>query len=161
MKNYPESAVRRAMKVLEVILKATAREIKWIEAADILGVTPRTMRRLHERYKAEGFSGLLDKRRGKPSGRRASFELVEKVLCLYATQYFDFNVKHFHEHLVEKHGLSCSYTWTKNLLQEAGYVKRGKGRGGHRKRRERRVLFGQMLHLDGSDHEWLALRPGE
>jgi hypothetical protein len=93
--------------------------------------------------------------------RRVPGEIVEKVLCLYMTEYFDFNVKHFHEQLVEKHGLPYSYTWLKNLLQEAGYVKRGKGRGGHRKRRERRALLGQMLHLDGSDHEWLALVPGE
>ena len=52
---------------------------------------------------------------------------MEKVLC--ADKYFDSNVKHFHERLLTKHGLSCSYTWTKNLLQEAGDVKRGKGRG--------------------------------
>lgn len=70
-------------------------------------------------------------------------------------------MKHFHEQLLNRHGLSCSYTWTKNLLQTAGYVKRSKGRGGHRRRRERRPLFGQMLHLDGSEHEWLALKPGE
>lgn len=161
MKLYPESAMRRAMKVVEVILKAMAREIKWIQAADILGVTPRTIRRMRAAYQEQGIGGLSDRRRGRPSSRRAPYDLVEKVLCFYAEKYFDFNVKHFHEHLVSKHGLSCSCTWTKNLLQEAGYVKRGKGRGGHRKRRPRRALFGQMLHLDGSKHEWLALRPGE
>jgi transposase len=161
MKLYPESAMRRAMKVLEVILKAMAREIKWIQAADILGVTPRHIRRMRMAYQEQGIGGLSDRRRGRPSPRRAPYGLVEKVLCLYADKYFDFNVKHFHEQLVSRHGLSCSYTWTKNLLQEAGYVKRGQGRGGHRKRRERRPLLGQMLHLDGSEHEWLALRPGE
>ena len=70
-------------------------------------------------------------------------------------------MKHFPEQLVSRQGLSCSYTRVKNLLQEAGYIERSKGRGGHRKRRERRPLFGQMLHLDGSEHEWLALKPGE
>jgi transposase len=161
MKNYPESAARRAMKVTEVILKALAREIKWIQAADILGVTPRTIRRMRAAYQEQGVGGLLDRRRGQPSVRRVPCEMVEKVLCLYVTEYFDFNLKHGHEQLVEKHGIPYSYTWLKNLLQEAGYVKRGKGRGGHRKRRERRALLGQMLHLDGSDHEWLALVPGE
>lgn len=161
MKQYPESAVRRAMKVVEVILKAIGKEIKWIQAADILGVTPRHIRRLRAAYQEQGIDGLYDRRRGQPSRRRAPFDLVEKVLCLYHEKYFDFNVKHFHEQLVGRHGLSCSYTWVKNLLQEAGYVKRRKGRGGHRKRRERRPLFGQMLHLDGSEHEWLALRPEE
>ena len=103
---------------------------------------------------------MNDRRRGRPSPRRAPYEPAEKVLCLYADKYFDFNVKHFHEQLVGKHGLSCSYTWTKNLRQEAGYVKRSQGRGGHRQRRPRRPRFGQMLHLDGSDHEWLATQPG-
>jgi hypothetical protein len=161
MKQYPESAVRRAMKVVEVILKAIGGDIKWIQAADILGVTPRHIRRIRTAYQEQGIGGLYDRRRGQPSVRRGPYDLIEKVLCLYHDKYFDFNVKHFHEQLVAKHGLCCSYTWTKNLLQEAGYVKRGKGRGGHRKRRERRPLFGQMVHLDGSRHEWLALRPGE
>jgi transposase len=161
MKLYPESVVRRAMKVMEVILKAIGKEIKWIQAADILGVTPRTIRRMRAAYQEQGVGGLIDKRRGQPSKRRAPYDLIEKVLCLYHDKYFDFNVKHFHEQLVGKHGLTCSYTWVKNLLQEGGYVKRSKGRGGHRKRRERRPLFGQMVHLDGSRHEWLALRPGE
>jgi len=161
MKRHPGSAERRAMKEREVILKAIAGEIKWIQAADILRVTARTMRRKREALRAYGIRGLIDKRRGSLSPRRAPYEVVEKVLRLYREEYFDFNIKHFHEHLVRDHGVEYSYTWTKNLLQEAGYVKRQKGRGGHRRRRERRPIFGQMLHLDGSDHEWLSLRPGE
>ena len=60
MKMYPESVVRRAMKVLEVILKAINQEIKWIQAADILGVTPRTIRRMRAAYRASGGGGLHD-----------------------------------------------------------------------------------------------------
>ena len=160
-KQYPESAWRRAMKELEVILKAIGGEIKWIQAADILDVSPRTMRRKYHEYREHGVDGLVDRRRGSPSPRKAPYEVVEQVLKLYRDSYHDFNVKHFHEKLVEDHGIKYSYSWVKNLLQEAGCVKRGKGRGGHRKRRERRKLFGQMLHLDGSDHSWLALRPDE
>jgi transposase len=161
MKLYPESAVRRAMKRMEVILKAVAGEIKWIQAADILGVSARTITRIHWAYRHQGLDGLVDKRLGKPSARRAPYQLVEKVLKLYREECYDFNVKHFHDLLVKEHGLPYGYTWTKNLLQEAGYIKKGKGRGKHRKRRERRALFGQMLHLDGSDHQWLALKPDE
>ena len=117
----PESAVRRAMLVLEMIFKARARAIKWIQAADILGVTPRPIRRMRAAYQEQGIGGLNDRRRGRPLPRRAPFNLVKKVLCLDADYYFDINFKHFHEQLVGKHGLSCSYTWTKNLLREAGY----------------------------------------
>lgn len=160
-KIYSASAWRRSMKVQEIILKAIAGEIKWIQAADILGVSARTIRRKLRSYQEYGIDGLLDLRTCRPSRRRIPYAIVEQVLTLYREEYFDFNVKHFHENLQEKHGFVYSYTWVKDLLQRAGYVKRGKGRGGHRKRRERRPLFGQMLHLDGSDHKWLSLYPGQ
>jgi len=149
------------MRVQEVVLKAIAGEIKWIQAADILGVSPRTIRRQRKSYMEYGISGLLDLRTSRPSKRRIPYEIVESVLALYRDSYFDFNVKHFHEKLVEEHQIQVSYTWVKDLLQRTGYVKKAKGRGGHRKRRERRPLFGQMLHLDGSDHPWLALCPDQ
>jgi transposase len=159
MKTYPESALRRAMKVLEVILKAIAKEIKWIQAADILGVRPRTIRRWRAAYQEHGIDGLWNRRQGRPSPRRVPYEVVEKVLGLYVNEYLDYNIKHFHEILVKRYGITYSYTWTKNLLQEAGYVKRRPGRGGHRLRRPRRLLFGQMLHLDGSEHRPESGRP--
>lgn len=160
-KQYPGSAWRRAMKEQEVILRAISGELKWLQAADICGLSPRQMRRKHHAFKEFGVDGLLDRRRGRPSSRRIPYDVVEQVLRLYREDYFDFNVKHFHEHLVRDHGVAISYSSTRNILQECGLVKRGKGRGGHRKRRERRPVFGQMLHLDGSDHEWLLLCPGE
>ena len=86
---------------------------------------------------------------------------VEKVLKLYRENYHGYNVAHFHDKLVEQHGVTYSYSWVLKLLQSAGYVSKHKGRGGHRKRRERRPLFGQLIHLDGSDHCWLALCPEE
>lgn len=69
-KTYPESAWRWAMKVEEVMLKAIAGEIKWIQAADILGRSPRTVRRKLESYKKHGINGLLDMRTCRPSRRR-------------------------------------------------------------------------------------------
>ncbi|MCP4683644.1 MAG: ISNCY family transposase [Desulfobacterales bacterium] len=161
MARYPESVELRAMKEQEVLLKAVSGEIKWIQAADILSVSPRTIRRKWQTFVDHGISGLLDKRCGRPSTKRVPYETVEKVLKLYREEYYDFNVLHFHENLVSKHGIVYSYTWTKNLLQEAGYVRRKKGRGGHRKRRDRRPMFGQMIHLDGSEHQWLSLRSGD
>jgi hypothetical protein len=80
--------------------------------------------------------------------------VLQEVLRLYREQYFDFNVRHFHEKLVEQHNLQLSYTWVKTALQMAGLVKRARKRGKHRKRRERRPLPGMMLHIDGSHHSW-------
>jgi hypothetical protein len=158
---YPDSVVRRAMKEGEVILKAVAGELKWVQAAEICGLSCRQMLRKRRTWELKGVSGLLDGRRGRPSARKVPLAEAELILKLWREEYSRYNVKHFHERLVSDHGIDRSYTYVKDLLQSAGYVKRGKGRGGHRQRRERRPVFGQMVHLDGSDHEWLALRPGE
>jgi transposase len=142
------------MKLQEVLLRATAGKIKWWQAAEMIGISERQMRRWKKRYEASGFDGLLDRRRGVPSRRRVPQAQAELVVSLYRDQYFDLNVRHFHEKLVEEHQIELSYTWVKQALQAASLVKRKSKRGVHRKRRERRPLAGMMLHIDGSDHQW-------
>jgi transposase len=154
MDSYPKAAMERAMKVQEVILQAMAKKITWWQAAEILGISDRHMRRWRERYVEEGYNGLYDRRRGKPSRRRVPVATVEKVFALYRERYFDLNVQHFHEKLQAEHGMELSYTWVKQALQGAGLVARGRKRGVHRKRRERRPLPGMLLHIDGSRHQW-------
>jgi transposase len=154
MTYYSEAAVERAMKVQEVILRAVAKKITWIQAAEILGVTPRHMRRWKEKYEQFGFHALFDGRRGRASPRRVPSAVLDEVLRLYREQYFDLNVRHFHEKLTSEHGLAVSYTWTKGVLQGAGLVKRQPRRGGHRKRRARRPLPGMLVHIDASQHQW-------
>jgi transposase len=146
--------MERMMKIQEVILKAMAGKLKWWEAAEIIGVSDRTMRRWRERYQEHGYSGLWDYRKKSPSPKRIAVEVLEQVLGLYREKYFDFNVQHFHEKLKEEHGIKQSYTWVKTALQEAGLVERRKKRGSHRKRRPRRPLPGMMLHIDASEHDW-------
>jgi transposase len=154
MDYYPKAAMERAMKVQDVLLQAMARKITWWQAAEILGISDRHMRRWRERYEAEGYNGLFDRRRGKPSRRRVPVATVEKVFALYREKYFDLNVQHFHEKLAAEHGIELSYTWVKQALQGAGLVARGRKRGVHRKRRARRSLPGMLLHIDGSRHQW-------
>jgi transposase len=154
MEAYPRAAMERAMKVQDVMLQAMAKKITWWQAAEILGISDRHMRRWRERYVEEGYNGLFDRRRGKPWCRRVPVAMVEKVFALYREKYFDLNVQHFHEKLQAEHGIELSYTWVKQALQGAGLVARGRKRGAHRKRRERRPLPGMLLHIDGSRHQW-------
>ena len=154
MEAYPRAAMERAMKVQDVMLQAMAKKITWWQAAEILGISDRHMRRWRERYVEEGYNGLLDRRRGKPSRRRVPMATVEKVFALYREKYFDLNVQHFQEKLQAEHGIELSYSWVKQALQGAGLVARGGKRGAHRKRRERRPLPGMLLHIDGSRHQW-------
>jgi transposase len=152
---YSESAMERAMKIQEVILRAMAKKITWSQAAEIIGISDRQMRRWYGRYRKFGYDGLFDRRWGRPSPKRVPVETVERVLGLYRDRYFDLNVRHFCEKLRQEHDIPWSYTWVKTALQGAGLVKKGRQRGVHRRRRLRRPLPGMLLHLDGSRHRWL------
>jgi transposase len=146
--------MERMMKVQDVLLKAMAKKITWWAAAEIIGVTDRTMRRWRERMEEGGYAGLADRRKGKPSAQRIPVATVEKVLGLYQETYYDLNIRHFHEKLREEHGIELSYTWVQKALQGAGLVAKRHKRGPHRRRRPRRPLPGMMLHIDGSKHQW-------
>ncbi len=154
MDSYSQAAMERAMKLQEVMLRAMAKKITWWQAAEIIGISDRQMRRWHERLEEHGYDGLFDRRRGQPSPKRVPLATVEQVLGLYRDRYFDLNVQHFHEKLGEQHGIELSYTWVKQALQGAGLVAKGRKRGVHRKRRQRRPLPGMLLHIDGSRHRW-------
>ena len=152
---YPSSAVERAMKVQEVILRAIAGRLKWYQAAEILGISDRQMRRWKTHYERWGYEGLLDRRRQQPSPKRVPLEVVRQVLTWYRERYFELNVLHFHEKLRAEHGITLSYTWVKNVLQKAGLVAKDSRRGTHRQARPRRPLPGMLLHTDASPHAWI------
>ena len=156
MSYYGVTARERAMKFQEVILRAMAKKITWCQAAEIIGISDRQMRRWYQRYQEFGYDGLFDRRLGRPSPKRVPVETVERMLGLYRDRYFDLNVQHFCEKLRQEHGIHLSYTWVKTALQGAGLVKKGRQRGAHRRRRLRRPLPGMLLHLDGSRHRWLS-----
>src|SRR5262252_3108738 len=120
--------MERMMKLQDVLLKAMAKKITWWAAAEIIGVSDRTMRRWRERLEEHGYAGLADRRKGKPASHRVPLATVEKVMALYRDQYHDFNVRHFHEKLREKHQIELSYTWVYQALTGAGLVARRKKR---------------------------------
>ncbi len=124
-------------------------------AASVPGVTDRTFRRWVARYEAGGLAALKDKRVAGPSPRRASPEEVAALEALYRDGCAGWNVLHFyHEVYAGEHGGARSYTWVKSRLQEAGLVRKGRRKGAHRLRRERKPAEGMMLHQDASTHEW-------
>jgi len=154
---FPPKAVERAMQIKEVLLRAMNKEYSWLRAAEILGITPRGLRRLRERMERFGYQGLVDMRQGRPSPRRVPVAEVERILELYRERYAGFNGRHFWQIVRRDHGVKLSYSCVKQMLQGAGLIKKGRARGRHRRRRERKACFGEMLHLDGSLHRWLKL----
>ena len=152
---YSATEMERMMKVQDVLLKAMAKKITWLAAAEIIGVSDRTMRRWRIGMEKYGYSGLADRRKGKPSPQRIAVATVEEVLRLYREEYYDLNIRHFHEKLQDGHQIRLSYTWVQKALQGAGLVAKRHKRGPHRRRRPRRPLPGMLLHIDGSKHRWL------
>jgi len=150
----------RAVTIREVLARAMSGEYSWWQAAEILEMSPRTLRRWRLRWQRCGVQGLIDRRRGIPSKRRAPYEEVERILRLYRDRYRGFNGRHFHEIACREHAVRLSYSFVKKALQAAGLMRKYRSRGRHRMRRECRACLGEMLHVDGSPHAWLTLTPG-
>ena len=147
------------VKFTSVLSRYEAAELSQLEAAELLGVGERTFRRWRQRYEEEGAPGLLDRRLGKASGKRVPVDREAEVEALYRTRYSGFTAKHFHEHLVQRHGFAWGYTWTKTFLHSKGLLERAERRGAHRRKRPRRPMPGMMLHQDASRHAWLGGQP--
>ena len=125
------------------------------EAARLLGVCDRTYRRYLVRYDEQGMEGLVDRRLGQISHRRAPVDEIIALADLYNYRYQGFTVKHFYSWYQRSHGGIRSYTWVKKTLQGKGLVPKASRKGTHRKQRPRALYIGMMLHQDGSTHAWV------
>jgi winged helix-turn helix protein len=154
----------RMARIIDAIGLHQARKLSCVEAAELLGMSERHFRRLRDAYEAHGAEGIVDRRRGRMSGRRAGVDEIEWVIEEFRTRYFDFTAKHFHEAI---HGRPMAdgtsfvrgYTWTKSVLQGRGLTTKAPKRSAHRKKRARRPLPGMLVFQDGSQHAWLPQGP--
>lgn len=149
----------RRMRFEALLERHERGELSQVEAAEMLGVGERTFRRWRDRLRDEGPEGLIDRRIGKPSSRRAAEDEILRMLGLYREHYAEFTVKHFHEQLVKRHAYRLGYTVTKLHLHRSGLVKPAPRRSAHRKKRPRRPMAGMLLHQDASRHVWLDGAP--
>jgi transposase len=142
------------MQFEEIVKTWTESRLTQEEAARMLGVCARSFRRYLGKYREQGLEGLQDKRLTQASVRRAPVDEVVELVARYKKRHRGWNVKHFYS-WYQKDGGGRSYTWVKNKLQEDGVVSRAPRKGAHRKRRDRALMPGMMLHQDGSSHEWV------
>jgi hypothetical protein len=154
----------RMARIIDAIELHRRKRLSCVEAGALLGMCERHFRRLRDAYEAHGADGILDKRRGRASGRRAPVDEIEWVVEQFTTRCFDFTAKHFHEALQGKpmadgRAFSRGYTWTKSVLQRRGLVRKAPRRSAHRKKRPRCPLPGMLVFQDGSRHAWLAHGP--
>ena len=145
---YTRAAVERVMKVQEAILRALSGRQSWLQVADVLGVSPRTVRRLRWRYERYGYDGLFDHRRRRPSPRAVPLGEVQRLLRLYRERYGPrdghpgFNIRHFYQVACRDHRVRLSYSFVKQALQTAGLVGKRRPRGRHRPARRGPVRGG-------------------
>ena len=144
------------MRVTDVLERVMKGELSWTMAGQILGYTPRHMRRLRTTLLQDGIDGVRDKRCGRVMPHRVPEKQVAQILKLRRERYPSYNVRHLRDTLETTHRIKVSYTYLRTLLQRAGLYHGGKEKGLHRMRRQRRPCRGMMLHIDGSEHAWLG-----
>jgi hypothetical protein len=146
------------LKRLHVIQKVLERVIKQVEAAEILSLSGRQIRRIVKRIRSEGDRGIVHQSRGKPSNRRTPDKVKNNVIRLYRAQYKDFGPTLASEKLLERDGIGISDETLRRWLLEAGDWKKTRKVRGHRRWRERKHHAGEMVQMDGSHHDWFEGR---
>lgn len=149
---------QRELKKLHVIKKVLDGVVKQIEAAEILSLSDRQIRRLINRVKVEGDAGIGHKSRSKPSGRKLPMNIRDRVIKLCRGKYKGFGPTLAAEKLHEIEDISLSDETLRLWLIESGDWKKARKTRGHRQWRERKHYFGEMIQLDGSHHDWFEGR---
>ena len=148
----------KELRRFHVIQQVLDGKLKQVEAAEVLGLTDRQIRRIVKRVKEEGERGVVHQGRGKPSNRQTSEEIRNQVLKLYGERYSGFGPTLASEKLCEVEGISISDETLRLWLKEDGVPYKTRKKRPHRQWRERKGSFGEMLQMDGSEHDWLEGR---
>jgi len=149
----------REITRLEVMQRIKDKRLTQKEAARMVSLSVRQIKRLYRAYKAQGARGLVSQRRGKPSNHRLDAETQQKAIDLLYEHYRDFGPTLAHEKLIEKHKLRISRESVRGIMIAEGMweAKRAKQPSTHQMR-ERRACFGELVQIDGSDHDWFEGR---
>jgi transposase len=140
----------------EVIKDSLKGLIKVKEISFMLGISIRQVYRLRKRVREEGIKGIIHRLRNKPSSKRISKNIQDRIKRLYKEKYFDFNITHFTEYLNEKEGIKVSREYVRKLLRKENiYPKKPKKQPKHRIRRAPMPQEGLLSQLDTSEHLWL------
>jgi hypothetical protein len=144
---------------VSVIERVIEKRLTQIEAARMLGLTSRQVRRLRRAYERDGPVGLASKHRGRPSNRQLSSGLRQEALGLVRSQYEDFGPTFAHEKLTELHGLAFSVETLRHWMVDDGlWIPRADREPRIQQPRRRRSCRGELIQIDGSDHEWFEDR---
>lgn len=145
-------------KRLEVFAHVREGRLNLVEASELLKVSYRQTKRSWSRYQQEGDRGLVHRSRGRPSNRQANRQTKERAVALYREQYADYGPTLAAECLAQEEGLEVKVTTLRRWLVASGLWERKRQRRVHRRRRDRREHWGELVQLDGSHHDWFEGR---
>jgi len=152
----------KQQREVEILTRMEAGALDVSTGAELLGVTPRQVRRLRARFRQEGFGAVIHGNVGRGPANRTDPALVERILAVAGPEgkYHDLNVCHLQEQLGEPgEKISIGRSTLDRLLKQAGLRQRaGTSAPVHRRRRERRPAEGMLLQIDGSPFDWLEGR---
>jgi transposase len=138
---------------LEVMQRLKDKRLTQKEAARMLDLSIRQIKRLFRAYKIQGAKGLISARRGKASNNRLDPQVVQQAIDLIYERYRDFGPTLTHEKLVEAHGLKLSdESVRKIMIAEWIWKPRRAKKPSVHHLRERRACYGELVQIDGSDH---------
>ena len=143
---------------LGILSQVEADKLTLVEAARLLGLSYRHLRRVRQRYREHGAAGLVHGLRGRPSNRGCDRTLREAAVALYREHYSGFGPTLASEYLYSHHQLVVDDQTLRRWLQSAGLWRRCRKAPRHRRRRERKACFGELVQLDGSHHDWFEGR---
>jgi len=146
------------LRRLHVIQKVLEGIVRQVEAAEILSLSGRQIRRIVKRIRSEGSRGIIHRSRGKPSNRRTFDKIKDRVIHLYRTQYRGFGPTLASEKLLERNRIGISDETLRLWLIETGDWRKVRRHRRHRQWRERRHHDGEMVQMDGSHHDWFEGR---
>lgn len=149
----------RELSRLEIMEMIASKRIKQTEAAELLGISFRQLKRLYVKYKQYGVEGLISKQRGKPSNRQLAVGLENKAISLVKAHYSDFGPTLAHEKLYEVHNIRIGLSTLRTLMTKAGiWIPRKQRLKRSYQPRYRRDCYGELIQIDGSHHYWFEDR---
>jgi transposase len=144
---------------LEAMQRLKDKRLRQKEAAQLLGLSVRQVKRLWKSYRKEAAKGLVSKKRGRVSNNRLDAGMVQAVLDLLKSQYSDFGPTLAHEKIVDVQKVQISRESVRKIMVEEGLWKvRRKKKAEVHQMRERRACYGELVQIDGSDHAWFEER---
>lgn len=143
---------------LTIIARVQDKHLSLREASEMMKLSYRQGKRIWQRYRLEGDSGLVHKGRGRASNRMLSADVRKQAIRLYRKHYPDFGPMLAGEHLAQDHNLVLDHETLRRWLITAGLWKVKQNKPTHRAARERRPRRGDLVQMDGSDHDWFEGR---